>query len=486
MDYKNSHLKYLLLVPVVILLFYTFTNLTESPATWMDEGIIVQTARNYSVSGFSGLRVDPENVVSAGYVTTSYPVTMPIATVFNIFGISLFNARMVMAIFILILVFFVYKNNKKYLENDYYLLALSLILLVSFPPLYGHGKNVLGEVPGMALLFISVYLFDKLISNHDDKDISKYKQYSLLFLSSLFFGLVFVTKPIFIILIPAIFITFFIKNRSNLLSLFDRKNVSLYVMSLIAFFIPVLFWIKFQFHGEGLAYMLSIYVNPQSNSLESNIIINIKRFFTESQPIYTLLLMVIWTIAIIKNKFNKIKIGSTQLFLYIFSLLILVAYIRTTGYYRYFFIAEFIALTFFISNLKCLFKNKIIIYFIAIPLILYQIYNLNYSSWVSKSIDNSQSEDLQLLLSNISDKNEIFVYQAPEIVTFIKGENYSQYLQITSSIQVGSTSLTRLAEKKPELIVTNSMYNDVVYKIVGDAYEGYASIGKYSFIRKKH
>jgi hypothetical protein len=55
----------------------------------MDEGIIIETARNLASHGIPGLRISPTEIVSGGYVTTSYPVTYPISLLFKKYGVNL-------------------------------------------------------------------------------------------------------------------------------------------------------------------------------------------------------------------------------------------------------------------------------------------------------------------------------------------------------------------------------------------------------------
>ena len=63
-SYKKHITIILLLIGSLWLFWFSFSNLTETPPTWMDEGIIIQTARNFSNSGIAGIRVDPQNIVS--------------------------------------------------------------------------------------------------------------------------------------------------------------------------------------------------------------------------------------------------------------------------------------------------------------------------------------------------------------------------------------------------------------------------------------
>ncbi len=453
-----------------LLLRLSFDKLTESPPTWMDEGIIIQTARNFSNTGFSGLRIDPSTIVSSGYVTTSYPVTIPIALSYKLFGENLYNARAVMAVFIFLLVLSVVIYFKKRGQTNYVIL-MTLFLVITFPPLYGQGKNVLGEVPGLFLLFSSMIFLE----------------YLYIIPACLLLGLTLATKPIFILLLPAIFIACVLKYKEILAIKFDKKNINLFILSLVALFTPIFYWFIFQFHGESLGEMFAIYANPHSTNFENSFIVNLLRFFREGQPIYTGILILFWSVVIYLRLKRKETIRISELILWSFSILIILAYLRTVGYYRYFFLGQFIALVYLPSNLSYFYKNKYTKYLglaIFLVLIIIQSYSLAFTSWTAVYSNNTQSKELAIFMGQFSEKDEILIYQAPELVTFIKNENYSQYLDITSTIRVGSTTLQRIVDGIPTFIGTNSNYIKKIQDINSN-YESYKTIGKYQFLQKK-
>jgi hypothetical protein len=455
---------------LLLLLRLSFDKLIESPPTWMDEGIIIQTARNFSNTGFSGLRIDPSTIVSSGYVTTSYPVTIPIALSYKMFGINLYNARVVMAIFIFLLVLSVVIYFKKRGQTNYVIL-MTLFLVITFPPLYGQGKNVLGEVPGLFLLFSSMIFLE----------------YLYIIPACLLIGLTLVTKPIFILLVPAIFIACVLNYKEILAIKFDKKNIILFILSLVALTTPIIYWFIFQFHGETLGEMFAIYANPHSTNFENSFIVNSLRFLKESKPIYAGILTLFWSVVIYFKIKRKETIKISELILWSFSLFIIFAYLRTAGYYRYFFLAQFIALVHLPSILFYFYRNTSFKYFcflIIFALIIIQSYSLAFTSWIAVYSNNTQSKELSAFMDQFSGKDEIFIYQAPELVSFIKNENYSQYLDITSTIKVGSTSLQRIVDGTPAFIATNSNYVKKIQDI-NSKYESYKTIGKYQFLQKK-
>src|SRR3989344_5340559 len=487
-SYKKYIAGCLFIFGVAVLFWFSLSNLTETPPTWMDEGIIIQTARNFSISGISGIRIDPQTIVSAVYVTTSYPVTLPISGIFRIFGVDLLNARIVMVFYIILLVFVALFWLRKNIQNNILVIILALFFIVTFPHLYGHGKNVLGEISGLFFLFMSMIFVELAYRSYLDS-LSKFKHkiiYTSLCL--IFIGLTVVTKPIFILLLPTLFIALIINLKQIRMIVATRESIILFLTGILAFLIPIIFWLFFQFHGETLVEMLSIYANPHSAVIGTSIITNLSRFITERQPIYTALLILIWTIVLVVRHKRKEKIKLSEIVLWSFTILILLAYLRTVGYYRYFFLAEFIALIMFPSNILYFASSrntKFIAVAICSLLIGVQSYGLIYTGWTARYKGNTQSLDLKNFLKESPADKEIFVYQAPELVTFIPHENYSQFIEITPTIQVGKSSLDRIAGGLPSIIATNSNYADIIKDIGQNKYILFSSIGKYQFFHKK-
>ena len=93
------------------------------------------------------MQLAPEKITPISHLTVGYPLIYPLALLFKIFGISILKARVLMVFFIMSLVLISYLAIKKRYGLNQSL--LSIALLVTFPPLYGNGKSVLGEVPGL-------------------------------------------------------------------------------------------------------------------------------------------------------------------------------------------------------------------------------------------------------------------------------------------------------------------------------------------------
>src|SRR3989344_6074584 len=258
----------LITVGFCLLGLLSFSRLTEIPATWMDEGAIDQVAMNLAENGVYGYQIAPGNFISAEFLTTGYPVVYPVALTFLLFGKSLFSARFVMVLFIFLLSISAFWYSKVFALNKpslRFFPLISLFLLISFAPLYGHGKNVLGEVPGLTFFvfsLLSLSLFEQ-----------KHRMGWLIFLSGILGGLSMATKPLYLILIlPASLSVFF---------LFKRKSFSLREKGIffIGMLIPLLWWVIAQ-SGEHSVLNTFFYGNPNQTSLTSLVVKNSLLFFT--------------------------------------------------------------------------------------------------------------------------------------------------------------------------------------------------------------
>lgn len=441
----------LLVICFVFVVWMSFYKLTETPPTWMDEGIITQISRNMALNGEYGLQVAPNSFISGGFITTSYPVLVPVSLSFSIFGVGIFQARVIMALFIIGLFISVYIFFRKRYKGREWFLVGALALLSTFAPLYGQGKNVLGEVPGLFYLMIGLIFLQKI-----------YEQKARTFeyvIAGCFFGLAIVTKPIYILIAPALLLTL-ILYRTKM-----QLTTKPYVFFYIALFIPVAIWLLVQFGGESWNTVAQLYSNPNASSdIIAVIIQNIKRFFTEAQPFYTLILFAAWSTGMIWRYRQKKSIYPSELIAYTFSLLVLLAYVRTAGFYRYFFEAEVLALVFFTYSLKDMISHKYskLLALTIILLISFQIYQLFTHSWVATYGQSKRSAMLKEYIGAIDPHQSILFYQSPEAVNFLRSDhaNYYQFVRITEALALGESSLKVLDTHEVDRIVTSREFKD--------------------------
>lgn len=446
---------------VFLTVFFSTYKLSESPRTWMDEGIITQVSKNIAEHSKHALQIAPEKFVSAGIVSTGYPVTYPISVSFSLFGAGILQARSVMVIFILILILSVFFYLKR--REEYKVAFWGTMLVATFSPLYGHGKNVLGEIPGLVFFVLLLLLVDKIT----DKDNPKYLDYVFLGVLS---GLVFSTKPIFILLLPALLVVYLKEVYSKKIS-WNNKHI----IYLASFFGVALVWFLVQFNDDSLSYILSVYSNPHSNPILESIKSNIILLISESQPLYFLMAFLTWVTALIYRIKNKINISSSELVAFIFSFLVLLAFLRTAGFYRYFFLSQFFSLVYFLPSINHIFgSTRIAKYtlYVAILLVVFHSYQTMFNSWVASYYKGNRTQQIQTNLYSIKAKDNILLYQVPEFVIFLKNSNYYQYMDITPTIKLGESNKELIKSGFFDKIFINdaSYYSgDVLFRLYSES-----------------
>ncbi|MFZ2500428.1 MAG: GtrA family protein [Minisyncoccia bacterium] len=455
--HRNS-LVSLTLVALALAISLSTSHLLESPPTWLDEGIITQTAINISHDGPQiGLQTAPGHIVSAGYVSTSYPVTYPIAISFILFGVGLMQARIVMVLFVIGFVLAVYFFLKK--EMTPWQALAGLFLIASFAPLYGNGKNVLGEVPGLFLLMLFLLWIKKIEMRETT---------SLDFMgASLVLGLAVVTKPIFLLLLPVVGIVFLFSLR--------LCTVQKVAAGIVGFAAPVWLWLVVQFNGETFRETFAIYANPHSNDLASSIVHNALGFIIQPQPFYAALLLGVWMLSFGIRLWTRQAISRAEYIAIGFAVLVYVAYLRGATYYRYFFLGEVFALMYLPRAIGALWPKKIPIYVLTILLsllILFQTYQSFFASWVAEHYSSHRSQELNALVTELGTKS-VFIYQAPEAVVFLPTRNYYQYLNILHVAIIGEENLA---------LISNGVFDAV---LISRESETQIDLSRYSLIRTR-
>lgn len=436
-----------------ILIFFSWQYLTEVPPTWMDEGIITQVALNVVQHGVYGIQIAPREFVPAGFITTSYPVIYPLVIAFSIGGVSLTSARVVMALFLMfigVMSFFLIRSSGRSRNNI--LSALALLLLVTFAPLYGNGKNVLGEVPGLVFLLLSV-----LLLRYGER--SCHMSNLLVLGSGLFLGVSMATKPVYLILIfPSMLVTLYFYR-----SLFTKKQLLFFFSGAL---IPLGAWLLIHFSGDSFFELMGA-GNPDKISSLVLLRNNLTRFFSEAQPFYALILIGTWTTSLALRKKNSDPISISECLLFCVALFGILSYGVTRGFYRYLFPSELLSLiflphalsvciSFFLRNFR--FRSSCIAIPILCILIGLQSYQLFFSSWVADAQGSNRSALLSKELSFLPLGKTIFLYHVPEAVIFLPHDNYYQYVKFADSVQRGTSFLPLVEQGTPDFLLVDQKF----------------------------
>ena len=430
---------------LVFVAFFSLYKLTESPPVWYDEGFYHQAAINWLVHGEQGLQVEPGVFASASNSTVGFPLIYPLKVSFGAFGIGVPQTRAVMVIFMLLLVFFSYQLL--YRLYGFKMAVWGTALLATFPVFYGNGKSVLGEVPGMffvVLCLLFVHFFER----------SNCRDVRMAALAGLAGGLATATKPIFLLLLPAVLIP---------LILF-RKRVTFesapIIAGVVGFLVPIALWVLTQFNdSDSFLQILKLYATPSGVEDTWGLIVeNVMRFVREMSPVYTLILAVAWSASFIHRKRET---SLAEGIAFVFFALVLLAYLRTPGWYRYFFEAQVLGLLFLPFALSVIKWTRPFQTVIVVLFLMLNVYQLGFHSFVAESYQSTRTAELEAYFGSYPLDVSFFVYNVPEVVIFLPSRNYYQYIEPRETQLIGEEELPKIKQGIPdEIILQTSTYEE--------------------------
>lgn len=473
MDIKNDNIKQFfswrragIVLAVFFLIAAAFYGFPDSPAPWFDEGINLGVAKSFAERGVFNLETGPGEYVSEKslLITTNYPLLFFISLSFKIFGVGLWPARMVMILFLFIFAWIFYKLADRYYGPN--MAALGLILLVTFLPFYGNGKSALGEIPGLTYFFAGILLF------------SSVKTWRI-FLSGLFFGLAMATKPLFLLLgvglaVGEIF--FAVKNK--------KLEIKRWLVLAGGIIIPISLWIYTLLPPDAsLAYLqksFSYYNNPYNT--EGQMAANLNKLFTESTPLHFLSLLAVFILSKILVRPAFWKKG--EIIMFIFMILNIIFYLRTVGWYRYFFPAHVLAIflfpgAFFSLADKLLIKLKFrkqIFYATLFILVAIQIavFKMNIGgAYYKDPLPRLSAEKINTL---IEPRKSVLVIEFPELFFMLKGDRLYQYLRANPHVVFGRDLLS--GDNPPDYIVSSDWRGNFYLKNYDTLLKDYSVILK--------
>ena len=419
-NFINISKKAILVFLFCLTLFFSLYRLSESPPVWYDEGFYFQTASNLAELGKSGVRFSPEKVEPISKMSVGYPLIYPLSAVLKVFGSNIIVARQFMLVYLVGFILSGYFLAKKLFGGN---IALgSLALLATFPPLYGNGKAILGEVPGSLYLILALLFMNYAFSNRSSK-----KSLSLI-LAGLLMGLSATTKPIFLLVLPALGIVALVKFFSKRLSL--RNLLLIGVTALI----PVIIWIFTQFnYYDSPSTILGFYANPSEiSNMPGRFLVNLRGLVAGIGPLYLLVILCVWSVSLLIKRAKREIVSLPEGVAFVFSILVFLAYFRTGGFYRYIFPAQIVGLIYFPHALYSCFNRvnlqKYFIVLIITSLSVLGTYQLVFDSWVADFYESKKTAFWTNYFENFPGKTSLFFYNTPEVALFDQSKNYYQYL----------------------------------------------------------
>jgi len=187
-------------IAVVLALF----NLPYAPRTWFDEGSHLHVPKTLVQYGVYA------DISSEGFryygptVGVGPTVMLPIALVFKLFGIGLLQARLVIVGYLFLALVAFYWLSRHLHGRSVAALALAMLLAsrtFTYPGAIEFGRQVLGEIPGVAFLLGGALAWLAALRSSDTQH-AKVSATVKCLLAGLGFGLALVTKNQFVLIIP--------------------------------------------------------------------------------------------------------------------------------------------------------------------------------------------------------------------------------------------------------------------------------------------
>lgn len=455
-----------------ILVFVGFWRLQYSPATWYDEGINAGIASSLVTDGVYSLKVGPDEFVQDRQflITTNYPVLLPVALSLKIFGINFFAARLPMVVFLFLFAWTAYFLIDKWYGGKTAIMTLALVAV--FLPFYGNGKPVLGEVPGLFFLLAGLFYLDS-------------RKLWKLFLSGLFLGLSIATKSFFLLILPALFVA----EVYRIFKKGSRKPLE-YIILFVSILIPVFIWLwtinpnlSLNTIGSTVSYYSNSYADD--TNIVQLILSNAKRFVTESTPLHFLALFIVSFFVVLKSAWKR-EVRMQEIVLITFIFLNILWYLKTPGWYRYFFPAHLLLFLLFPASLMKIFTKKfaiVIVMFFVIAQSFLLISKRNEPLYFASEVQDFTA----YVQENTSDQDSIFVVNGPSVAFLLSDRSISQYVRINPELVFAPDKIKKYTENIDSMHVIVGALNEqdrAVKDVLDTNYKEIKAMGHYVLYKK--
>ena len=320
---RRLRIEYILFAAILLAVtVLSFRDILTYPRIWQDEAGTIELAHNVVKYGSPDIEVAPGKLTGTPHLiqSTGYPVFVPLALVFKVFGYGFTQARYFMLAWTLVALLAFFFLAKRFFGSSNALLAL--LLIASFSSFYNSSRTVVGEIPGFVFLLFGLAYLSK----------TNYVAAGLLF------GLAIAAKPsVFGLIIPATVIVLLIHRAG-----FFRK-----LAAIVAGVIPtVVFWFIIVNRGivdpDVFLELWRYYSNPFALSQSASFLSNTINFFYSPTLIYfTLLFLVIFSARLLNGRSRMVILYD---FVLCYSGLAFLYYLRSPGWLRYILIAELLIL----------------------------------------------------------------------------------------------------------------------------------------------
>ncbi len=116
---------------------------------------------------------------------------------------------------------------------------------------------------------------------------------------------------------------------------------------------------------------------------------------------------------------------------------------------------------------------------------LFQAYETSFRSWTAVHYDATRTRDLERYFSALPLSQEIFIYQAPEVVPFAEKHKSYQYTELTASLGVGKDYASLVASGTAQMVITPAQFFDGHAKDVFSHYVVTGEVDSYVILAPK-
>ena len=446
-----------LVCAVVIFCAVSYSELTTWPKFWYDEGIAVEIAHTFAEHQILDITVAPH--VYSPYAAmiagpNGYPVTIPLALAFDVFGFSLFVARFYMLLWCIAFIAIVFFFLRKFFDTKS--AVLGCLLMLSFASFFANGRTVTGEIPGFSFLLLGIWLL------LEDK----------FFFAGLLLGLAAASKPSLYlwVCIPAAVDVLFFRKEKRLMNL---------VRLGIGYVLPILLWLYLIIPRPVtfgvFASLVNLYKNPfNSTSILGNVTANLMHLPLQSTILYFFFLICISAGGFYITKREGLLEQRIFLFFSILGVFSFIYFLHSPGWLRYLVpleLSTLILVPVFFKKISLHFSGRELYATLCIAILVgLQAYVLFFNSHVYRS---DTAEQTASYLNTRLGSAMVGIIDDPTIAALVPADNKYHYITSMTGVPVhGVNALSLPSSELPKFMVVdeNNISFTKTYASVLDTY----------------
>jgi hypothetical protein len=201
-----------------------------------------------------------------------------------------------------------------------------------------------------------------------------------------------------------------------------------------------------------------------------------------------------WTVSLAIRRKKGQELSFEEIAAFVFTILGGLAFLRTSGAFRYIFVPQFVALIFLpasmasIGSLAEQVGLKRFSTALLAGLAAFGLYQLCFDSWVADFYSSRKTAFWQEHFLPENAPATPFFYNVPEVALFARGERYYQYLEPAPGLEVGARTLAAIEQGLPDEIIIQTAEFESLGHAGQQKFAAYASTSeayKYTILKKK-